>query len=94
MSSDRGEDRPSLPKHSEETPSAASIGVTKILKVMTTPLHFPMLSPLGSDLTSLLHSRRKLLREVSKQRQIRPFDTRQRERSEEASDDECDKGYP
>jgi hypothetical protein len=55
MSSNRGEEeRPSPPKHLEETPSAASIGVTEILEVMTTPLPFTMLSPLGSGLTSLL----------------------------------------
>ena len=60
MSSDRGEEeRPSPPKHSEETPSAASIGVTEILEVMTTPLPFPMLSPLGSDLTRLLQPQKK-----------------------------------
>jgi hypothetical protein len=37
-----------------ETPSASSIGVTEILEVMTRPFPFVMLSPLGSDLTSLL----------------------------------------
>jgi hypothetical protein len=42
------------PKHLEKTPSPASIRVTKILEVMIVPLPFPMLSPLGSDLTSLL----------------------------------------
>jgi hypothetical protein len=42
------------PKHLEKTPSPASIGVTKILEVMIVPLPFPMLSPLASDLTSLL----------------------------------------
>jgi hypothetical protein len=35
MSSDRGEEeRPSPPKHSEETPLAASTGIAEILEVM------------------------------------------------------------
>jgi hypothetical protein len=60
MSSNRGEEeRPSLPKHSEETPSASSIGVTEIQKVMIAPLPFTMLSPLGSSLTSLLQPQKK-----------------------------------
>jgi hypothetical protein len=63
MSSSHEEERPSPPKHSVETPSAASIDVTEILEVMTEPLPFMMLSPLGSDLTSLLQSRRKILRD-------------------------------
>jgi hypothetical protein len=55
ISSDGGEEeRPSSPKHLEKTPSVASIGVTEILEVTTAPLPFPMLSPLGSYLTSLL----------------------------------------
>lgn len=36
------------------TSSSSSIGVTEILKVMTEPFLFAMLSPLGLDLTSLL----------------------------------------
>jgi hypothetical protein len=60
MPSDRGEEeRPSPPKHSEETPSTASIGVTENLEVMTAPLPFSMLSPLGLDLTSLLQPQKK-----------------------------------
>lgn len=60
MSTDRGEEEgPSLPKHLEETPSAASIGVTDILEVMTAPLPFLMLSPLGSELTRLLQPQKK-----------------------------------
>ena len=47
-----------------ETPSASSIGVTKILEVMTQPLPFAMLGPLGSDLTSLLHPRGKILGKI------------------------------
>jgi hypothetical protein len=60
MSTDRGEEEgPSPPKHLEETPSAASIGVTDILEVMTAPLPFLMLSPLGSELTRLLQPQKK-----------------------------------
>jgi hypothetical protein len=48
------EENSSPPKRSVETPSASSIGVTEILEVMTKPLPFAMLSPLGSELRSLL----------------------------------------
>jgi hypothetical protein len=41
------------------TCSSSSIGVTEILKVMTEPFPFALLSPLGSDLTSLLQSNEK-----------------------------------
>lgn len=41
------------------TSSSSSIGVTEILKVMTESFPFALLSPLGSDLTSLLQSREK-----------------------------------
>jgi hypothetical protein len=53
-SSHEEEERSSPPKHSAETPSETSIGVIEILEVMTEPLPFTMLSPLGSELTSLL----------------------------------------
>jgi hypothetical protein len=43
-----------LPKKVTETPSTSSIGVTEILEVMTRPLPFSTLSPLGSDPCSLL----------------------------------------
>jgi hypothetical protein len=60
VSSSRGEEeRPSPPKHSVETPSSTSIGVTEILAVMTEPLPFTMLSPIGSELTSLLQPQKK-----------------------------------
>jgi hypothetical protein len=42
-----------------ETSSSSSVGVIEILKVMTEPFLFSMLSPLGSDLTSLLQSKEK-----------------------------------
>jgi hypothetical protein len=55
MSSSHGEEeRPSPSKHSAETPSATSIDVAEILEVMTELLPFTMLSPLGSEITSLL----------------------------------------
>jgi hypothetical protein len=60
MSSSHGEEeRPSPAKHSIETPSATSIDVTEILEVMIEPLPFTMLSPLGSELTSLLQPQKK-----------------------------------
>jgi hypothetical protein len=52
--SSHGEEGPSLPKHSAETPSITSISVIEIPEVMTEPLPFTMLSPLISELTSLL----------------------------------------
>jgi hypothetical protein len=45
----RDEEEPALLKRFVETPSAFSIGVTEILEVMTEPLPFSMLSPLGSS---------------------------------------------
>jgi hypothetical protein len=48
------EERSSPPNHSAETPSTTSIGMTEISEVMIEPLPFTMLSPLGSELTSLL----------------------------------------
>ena len=43
-----------LSKKVTETPSASSIGVIEILEIMTRPLPFRMLSPLGLVLTSIL----------------------------------------
>jgi hypothetical protein len=37
--------------------SPSSADVSEILKVMTEPISFALLSPLRSDLTSLLHSK-------------------------------------
>jgi hypothetical protein len=50
---------PDPSKHVPETPSTSSIGITESLEVMTHPLPFAMLSPLGLDLTSLLHKKDK-----------------------------------
>jgi hypothetical protein len=49
------------------TSSSSSIGVIEILKVMTEPFPFAMLSPLGSDLTSLLQSKEKRVEKVAKE---------------------------
>lgn len=46
-----------IPKPVAETPSTLFIGITEILEVMTHPLPFALLSPLGSDLTSLYYLR-------------------------------------
>jgi hypothetical protein len=65
VGSNRGEEEKSIPpKHTVETPSASSIGVTKILEVMTEPLHFAMLNPQGSQLTNLLLPKEKCAGEV------------------------------
>jgi hypothetical protein len=50
---------PAPSKQVPETPSTSSIDVTEILEVMTQPLPFAMLRPLGLDLTSLLQQREK-----------------------------------
>jgi hypothetical protein len=50
------------------TSSSSSIGVTEILKVMTEPFPFAMLSPLGLDLTSLLQSKEKGVEKGAKEK--------------------------
>jgi hypothetical protein len=47
------------PRQVPDTSSTSSIGVVEILKIMTEPFPFDMLSPLRSDLTSLLQLREK-----------------------------------
>jgi hypothetical protein len=60
LGSNRAEEENSTPlKHTVETPSTSSIGVTKILEVMIEPLPFAMLIPLGSELISLLQPKGK-----------------------------------
>lgn len=55
MKVDRVERNPlELLRKITETTLASSIRVMEILEVMTRPLPFHMLSPLGSDLTSIL----------------------------------------
>jgi hypothetical protein len=61
----REEERSSPLKHSSETPSATSIGMTEILEVMTEPLPFTMLSPLGLELISLLQPKKKNVGETT-----------------------------
>jgi hypothetical protein len=48
-----------VPEKTAGTSQSFSVGVLEILKVMTKPFSFAMLSPLGSDLTSLLQSKEK-----------------------------------
>ena len=50
---------PAPSKQVPETSSTSSIGITKILEVMNHPFPFAMVSPLGSDLTSLLQTKDK-----------------------------------
>jgi hypothetical protein len=59
------EEKSSPPKRSVKTLSASSIGVTEILEVMTKPLPYAILSPLGLELTSLLQPKKKDAREVA-----------------------------
>jgi hypothetical protein len=59
------EENSAPPKHTVETASTSSIGVSEILEVMTEPLPFAMLSPLGSELTSLLQPKEKGARKVT-----------------------------
>jgi hypothetical protein len=48
-----------VPEKTVGTSPSSSVSVAEILKVMTEPFLFAMLSPLGSDLTSLLQSKEK-----------------------------------
>jgi hypothetical protein len=52
------------------TSSSISASVNEILKVMTKPFPFAMLSPLGSDLTSLLQSKEKGTEKISEGKKI------------------------
>jgi hypothetical protein len=49
-----------VPEKTTGPSPSSSADVSKILKVMTEPFPFAMLSPLGSDLTGLLQERRSL----------------------------------
>jgi hypothetical protein len=46
-----------VPEKTADPYSPSSVDVSEILKVMTEPIPFAMLSPLGSNLTSLLQSK-------------------------------------
>jgi hypothetical protein len=54
-----------VPEKTAGTSPSSSISVSEILKVMTEPFPFAMLSPLGSDLTSLLQSKEKGIEQSS-----------------------------
>jgi hypothetical protein len=89
------EEEPSSPKHLGKTPSATSVGVTEILEVMTAPLPFQMLSPLGLDLISLLYPQKKTVEGSVEARAGKdPSAPARRKRSEEASNDKRDDGHP
>jgi hypothetical protein len=60
-----------LPEKIPGTSSSSSIGVMEILKVMTEPFSFALLSPLGSDLTCLLQSKEKGIEKVLRKRRRR-----------------------
>jgi hypothetical protein len=55
-----------VPEKTAGTSLSSSAGVTEILKVMTENFPFAMLSPLGSDRTSLLQSKEKGIEKSSK----------------------------
>jgi hypothetical protein len=48
-----------VPEKDAGTSPSSSVGVLEIMKVMTEPFPFAVISPLGSDLTSLLQSKEK-----------------------------------
>jgi hypothetical protein len=48
-----------VPEKTVGTSPSSYVDVSEIQKVMTEPFPFAMLSPLGSDLTSLLQSKEK-----------------------------------
>jgi hypothetical protein len=57
-------------KNIADTSPTSSIGVSEILKVMTKPFPFAMLSPLGSDLTSLLQSKENRFNKAREERRL------------------------
>jgi hypothetical protein len=57
-------------ENTTDTSSSSSTGVTKILKVMTEPFPFAMLSTVGSDMTSLLQSKEKGVEKTWKGRRL------------------------
>jgi hypothetical protein len=54
-----------VPEKTVGTSSSSSAGVTELLKVMTEPFPFAMLSPIGSDLTSSLQSKENRIEKSS-----------------------------
>jgi hypothetical protein len=83
-----------VPDKTAGTSSSSSADVTEISKVMTEPFSFAMLSPLGSDLTSLLQSKEKGLRKARKGRRRLLRQLGEMRGSEETTHDDCDEGYP
>jgi hypothetical protein len=59
-----------VPEKTICTSTSSYVGVSEILNVMTKPFPFAMLSPLGSDLTSLLYCSQRR-RELNKAREER-----------------------
>ena len=59
-----------VPEKTADTSSSYSTGVIEILKVMTKPFAFAMLSSLESDLTSLLQSKEKGVEKSRKGRRL------------------------
>ena len=59
-----------VPEKTDGTSLSSSTGVTELLKVMTEPFPFAMLSPLGLDLTSLLQSKEKGIKKSSEGKKI------------------------
>jgi hypothetical protein len=57
-----------VPEKTVGTSSSSSVGVTEILKVITEPFPFSMLSPLGSDLTNILQSKEKGVEKSAKEK--------------------------
>jgi hypothetical protein len=54
-----------VPEKTDDTSPSSSVGVSEILKVMTEPFPFAVLSPPGSDLTSLLQLKEKGIEQIS-----------------------------
>jgi hypothetical protein len=76
------------------TSSSSSVGVTEILKVMTKPFPFAMLSTLGSNLTSLFQSKEKGVEKGAEGEKKTDSVTGGNEGSEETKHDGYDEGYP
>jgi hypothetical protein len=53
-----------------DTSPSSCVGISEILKVTTEPFPFSMLSPLGSDLTSLLQSKENVIEQSSRGKEI------------------------
>ena len=83
-----------LPEKIVGTSSSSSASFTEILKVMTEPISFAMLSPLGSDLTRLLQPKEKGSKKAWKGRRRLLWQLAEMRGSKETTHDGCDDGYP